>query len=166
MKDDNKDWVDAQGYADMLGLDSAEQLKRLARKGVLASRIPDVKQWRWYKKDVENRIKQKQREGDVFRKIATGIARNLRRCSSDSVIYAIWNTVGSKVYGQEYVLATGEAGRVEYIMLVKVNKSAALKMLEQLPKKDFPELKGISDWADLTYDRITEDLIVKLETYF
>jgi len=42
----------------------------------------------------------------------------------------------------------------------------ALKMLEQLPKKDFPELIGITDWADITYDKINKGLIARLEAYF
>ena len=39
-------------------------------------------------------------------------------------------------------------------------------MLEQLPKEDFPELIDVTDWGDLTYDRINKDLIVRLEAYF
>ena len=55
---------------------------------------------------------------------------------------------------------------MEPIDLAKVDRALALNALEQLPKKEFPELVGITDWADLTYDRITEDLIVRLEAYF
>jgi hypothetical protein len=40
---DDKDLVDVRGYADMLGLDSEEQLRRLARQGALAPRIPKIK---------------------------------------------------------------------------------------------------------------------------
>ncbi|GAH55539.1 unnamed protein product [marine sediment metagenome] len=57
-------------------------------------------------------------------------------------------------------------GRVEPITLVKVDRAVALNALEELPKKEFPELIGITDWADLTYDRITEDFIIRLEAYF
>jgi len=49
---------------------------------------------------------------------------------------------------------------------VKLDRAVALNALEQLPKKDFPELVGITDWADLTYDRINKDLISRLEAYF
>jgi len=164
---DGEDLVDAEGYAAMLGLDSTEQLKRLARKGVLAPNIPAIKQWRWRRKDIEAWFKQKQRAGDVFRKTAMGIASNLRTCRYDSVICSsLSDKIGNKVYGQELVLGTTDTGRVEPITLVKVDRTAALKMLEQLPKEDFPELIGITDWADLTYDSSNEDFIVRLEAYF
>jgi len=164
---DDEDLVDAEGYAPMLGLDSAEQLRRIARKGVLAPNIPAIKQWRWRRKDIEDWFKQKQRAGDVFRKTAMGIASNLRTCRYDSVICSsLSDKIGNKVYGQELVLGTTDAGRVEPIDLVKVDRSVALNALEQLPKKEFPELIGITDWADLTYDRINEDFIVRLEAYF
>ncbi|NIN01598.1 MAG: hypothetical protein GTO24_26930, partial [candidate division Zixibacteria bacterium] len=52
------------------------------------------------------------------------------------------------------------------ITLVKVERDMALRMLEQLPNKEFPELIGITDWANLTYDKLNEDLIVRLEAYF
>ena len=164
---DGEDLVDAEGYAAMLGLDSAEQLKRLARKGVLAPRIPEIRQWGWRRKEIEAWFKQKQRVGDVFRRTAMGIASNLKRCSNDSVIcLGPSDKIGNKVYGQELVLGTTDVGRVEPIDLVKVDRSVALNALEQLPKKEFPELIGITDWADLTYDRINEDFIVRLEAYF
>lgn len=164
---DDEDLVDAQGYADMLGLDSATQLKRLARMGVLAPRIPEIKQWRWRRKNIETWFKQRQREGDAFRKTAMGIASNLMTCRNDSIIYlSLSDKIGSKVYGQKHVLGTADAGRVEPITLVKVDKTVALKMLERLPKKDFPELIGITDWADITYDKINKDLIARLEAYF
>ena len=163
---DDKDLVDAEGYAPMLGLDSAEQLRRIARNGVLAPRIPAIKQWRWRRKDIEDWFKQEQRAGDVFRMAARGIASNLRTCRYDSIIYAPSDTIGSKVYGQELVLGTTDTGRVEPIDLVKVDRTTAFKMLERLPKENFPELIGITDWEDLPYDRINEDLIVRLEAYF
>ena len=164
---DSVDLVDAQGYADMLGLDSAAQLKRLARMGVLAPRIPAIKQWLWRRKDIETWFKQRQREGNAFRKTAMGIASNLMTCRNDSIIcLCLSDNIGSKVYGQEHVLGTTDAGRVEPITLVKVDKTVALIMLERIPKEDFPELIGISNWADLTYDRINKDLAARLEAYF
>ena len=164
---DDEDLVDAEGYAAMLGLDSAEQLKRVARKGMLAPNIPAIRPWRWRRKDIEAWFKQKQRAGDVFRKTAMGIASNLRTCRYDSVICSsLSDKIGNKVYGQELVLGTTDAGRVEPIDLVKVDRTTALKMLGRLPKEDFPELIGITDWEDLPYDRINEDLIVRLESYF
>ena len=94
-----------------------------------------------------------------------GIASNLRRCSNDSVIYCLSDTIESRVYGEEPISGTTAAGRVEPIEMVKVDRSVALKILEDLPGKDFPELVGIVDWEDLPYDRINEDLIVRLESY-
>ncbi len=162
-----EDLVDAEGYAYILGLDSAEQLRRLARKGVLAPRVPEIRHWCWRKKDIETWFKQKQREGDVFRKAAMGIASNLRRCRNDPVIcLSLLDKIGSKVYGQEQVFATVNTGHVEPINLVEVDKSVALLVLEKLPNKDFKELTGITDWEDLTYEKINEGLIVKLESYF
>jgi hypothetical protein len=161
-----KDWIGVRGYADILGLESEEQLRRLARDGKLAPRIPAISQWRWRPKDIEDWFKQKQRAGDIFRKTAMGIAGNLRRCSNDSVIYCLSDTIGSTVYGEEPVMGTTASGRVEPVTLVKVDKSAALNLLKQLPGKDFPELSGITDWGDLAYDMISEALIVRLEAYF
>jgi len=164
---DDEDLVDAEGYAAMLGLDSAEQLKRVARKGLLAPRIPGVKKWVWRKDDIDAWFKREQQAGDVFRMAARGIASNLRTCRYDSVICSSpSDKIGNKVYGQELVLGTTDTGRVEPIDLVKVDRTTALKMLERLPKEGFPELVGITDWADMTYDRIDKDLIVRLEAYF
>jgi len=163
---DGEDFIDAEGYADMLGLDSSEQLKRLARKSKLPPRIPVIRKWLWRKVDIEDWFKQKQRAGDVFRKTAMGIASNLRRCYNDPVIRPPSDTIGSKVYGIELVIGMTAMGLARPIELTKIDKPVALDMLKQLPKKDFPELIGITDWADLTYDRINEDLIVRLEAYF
>jgi len=164
---DDEDFVDAEGYAAMLGLDSAEQLKRIARNGLLAPRVPGIRKWLWRKVDIEDWFKQKQRVGDVLRRAARGIASNLITCRYDSVICSsLSDKIGNKVYGQELVLGTTDVGRVEPIDMVKVDRAVALNALEQLPKKDFPELVGITDWTDLTYDRINKDLIARLEAYF
>lgn len=166
MTTDNKNLVDVRGYAAILGLDSEEQLRRLARKGVLAPRIPAIKRWQWRRKDIDDWFEQKKQAGDVFRKTAMGIASNLRRCSNDSMIHGCLDTIGDIVYGIEPILGTTVSGHFELIELVKVDRSIALKVLKQLPGEDFPELSGITDWADLAYDRISEDLIVRLEAYF
>ena len=108
---DGEDLVDAVGYAEILGVDSAEQLRRLARKGVLAPHVPEVRQWCWRKKDIEAWFKQKQRAGDVLRRTAMGIASNLRTCRYDSVIcLSLSDKIGSKVYGQEHIMGTTDAG--------------------------------------------------------
>ena len=96
-----------------------------------------------------------------------GLASNLRKCCTDSLIcLSPADKIGDKVYGEDYVFATVEAGRVEPIKLVKVDKSTAFKIFKKLSKKTFPELIGITDWADLIYDRINEDFLVRLEAYF
>jgi len=164
---DDEDLVDAEGYAAMLGLDSAEQLKRIARDDKLAPRIPAIRKWRWRRKDIEAWFKQQQRAGDAFRKTALGIASNLRKCRNDPIICrSLSDKIDNKVYGVEFVLGMTVMGQVEPIELVEVDKTIALKVLEWLPKEDFPELIGIADWADMTYDKINEDLIVRLEAYF
>jgi predicted DNA-binding transcriptional regulator AlpA len=172
--------IDAQEVASILGLTSAESVKRLARDDKLPPRVPEVRKWQWYKKDIDAWIEQKQKEESqarekarkqrgnrVFRRTALGIASNLRKCRNDPIIYLnLSDKTGDKVYGQEYVFATVDAGQVEPIKLVKVDKSVALRVLKELPRKAFPELIGITDWADLTYDKINEDLIVRVEAYF
>ncbi len=158
--------VNAKVYAEIVGLDSEEQLRRLARKGVLAPRIPGVGRWQWRSKDIQAWFKQKQRAGDVFRKTAMGIASNLRTCRNDPVInldpsYKIGASVyGMGDFGTEAIKLMGPA------QLVKVDKPLALNMLGQLPRDKFPELEGIEDWGDLTYDIISDELIVGLDAYF
>ena len=164
----DEDWIDAEGYARILGLGSAESVKRLGRKGKLAPRIPAIREWRWFKKEVDTWIEQQGQIGNRdFRIAARGIASNLRTCRKDSVIcLSLSDKIGVKVYGLEPVLGTTGSGRVEPIELVKVDRSIALNVLKQLSKEDFPELIDITDWEDLPYDRINEDLIVRLESYF
>ena len=155
-------------------------MKRSARKGLLAPRVPGVKKWQWRKDDIDAWFKQKQQEetqtrtqtreqagNRVFRRIALGIASNLKICRKDPIIcISLSDKIGDKVYGLEFILGSTATGQIEPVKLVKVPKSTALNMLQRLPKKDFPELKDITDWADLTYDRISEDLIVRLKAYF
>jgi len=163
----NDELIDAEGYAYLLGLDSAETLKRKAREGGLAPRVPRNKKWLWRKDDIEAWFKQEQRKGDAFRRLARGIASNLRTCLNDPIIcLSPSDKIGSKVYGTEYTLGTVGTGQVAPLKLVKIPRSPARRMLQQLPAKDFPELKGIDDWSALTYNRIHEAFIVKLETYF
>ena len=162
------DLIDAEGYASILGLDSPESVKRLARKDKLAPRVPAVRKCLWRKDDIDTWIKREGQTGNRdFRMVARGIASNLRTCRNDPIIcLSFSDKIGSKVYGVEPVLGTTAAGQVEPIELVEVDKSVALKVLKQLPKEKFPELTGITDWGDLTYERINEAFIVRLESYF
>ncbi len=163
----NEEIVNAMDFAFMLGLKNAESVKRLGRKGKLPPRIPGVYQWLWLRSIVEDWRMQEGIGNKELRMAARGITNNLRRCRFDSVIcLGPSYKIGSKVYGQEHVFGTTDTGRVESITLVKVDRPVALNALKQLPKKDFPKLSDITDWADLTYDSISEDLIVRLEAYF
>ncbi len=163
----DEDMIDAEEFARMLRLKNAASVKRLAQKGKLPLRIPAIKQYRWLKNVVEEWIKQEGIGNKDLRMAARGIASNMRACRNDPVIcLSLSDKIGSKVYGQQQVLGTTDAGRVEPITLVKVDRALALKVLKRLPKEDFPELTSITDWADLIYDKINEDLIVRLEAHF
>ena len=167
---DDEDNIDAEEFARILGLKNAESVRRKGRKGELPPRIPGRRKWLWYRSVVEDWIKEEGIGNKQFRMGAHGIASNLITCREDSIIYLnLSDKIGSKVFGQEYVLGTTDAGRVEPITLtklVKIDKTVALKMLGRLSKEIFPELTGISNWADLTYDKITKDLTERLKNYF
>jgi hypothetical protein len=176
----NEDLVDVEGYADLLGLSSAESIKRLARKDKLAPRVPGVRKWLWSMTDIINWRKQKQQEelqarakeqkktgNRLLRRVAQGLANNLRKCCGDPLICLnSSDKIGPKVYGQKYIFGTDKYGRAGSTNLVKVNKTTALKILKRLPKKAFPALIGITDWADLTCDRLEDDFFVNLESFF
>lgn len=163
----SEDIIDAEGFASILGLANAESVKRLAKKGKLPPRIPVVKKYQWRKNVVEDWIKQEGIGNKDFRMVARGIASNLRTCRFDPVIRYLSEKIGSIVYGEEAIFGTKaiELGG-EPTILAKVDRAVALKILQRLPKEDFPELTSVTDWADLNYDKITEDLIVRLEAYF
>lgn len=181
----DEELIDAEGYAAILGLDSAEQLKRLARQHKLAPRIPMIREWKWYKKDIDAWIKQKQKEeieawnkskkqaeragSRDFRMITRGVASNLRTCCNARMGQTLSDKIGDKVYGlkaEEYFFGLTAAGKVEQIELLNVDRSIAVKMLKQLPGEDFPELIGTTDLANLTYGSINEAFLIRLETYF
>jgi hypothetical protein len=163
-----EDIIDAEGLASILGLTNAESVKRLAIKGKLPPRIPVVKKYQWRKSVIEEWLKQEGQTGNRdLRMTARGIASNLRKCRYDPVIcHTLSDKIGAKVYGTEFVIGTGYGWRTEPIELVKVDRDVALKALERLPKEEFPELNGVTDWADLTYEIISETFIARLESYF
>jgi predicted DNA-binding transcriptional regulator AlpA len=176
----DEELIDAQGVANILGLMSAESVKRLARKGEMPPRVPGIRKWQWYKKDIDAWIKQKQQEelqarakeqkktgNRLLRRAAQGLASNLRKCCGDPLICLnSSDKIGAKVYGQKHIFGTDRDGRAGSIKLAKVNKTTALKILKKLPKKAFPALIGITDWADLTCDRLGDDFFVNLESFF
>ncbi len=101
-----------------------------------------------------------------LRVTALGLESNLRRCRDDPIIRkSPTDKIGSIVYGAEPILGTSWLGQAEIIALAKVNQSIANNVLDQLRKR-YPELAGITDWADLTYEQITEDLLLELKGYF
>ena len=162
------EFIDPRGYADILGLESEESVKRLARDDKLAPRVPAIKKWLWRKDVVIDWMK---REGQVLNKdlrmAIRGIASNLRICRNDPIIFlSLSDKIGGKIYGSESVLGTTASGHVEPIELVKIDRAVALNILKKLQEEEFPYLIGVTDWGDLTYDRITEDLITRLEAYF
>ncbi len=162
----NDQLIDAQGAAYKLGL-SAESVKRLARKGKLPPRVPEVRKWLWDEHRFDTWMEGEGQTGDVFRLAVRGIASNLRKCRDDLAIRLSYSDeIGSQVYGQEDILGTGDAGRVGLIKLVPVDKSIALNALGRLPRRDFPELIGITDWANLTYGKATDSFLARLEAYF
>jgi len=169
--------IDAEQYARLLGLDSVDQLKRLARQGVLAVRVPIVKEWKWYLKDVLDWIKQEQSEETKARQRARNrksrrytqlIASNLRRLSNDKFVQPFFDhpVFDDVVFGERPYNGTTADFRIDEIQLPKIPKKAANEILFHLPHKGFPELEGVDDWNKLPLDRITEDFLVRLETYF
>jgi hypothetical protein len=163
----NDELIDVKGYADILGMNPGS-VRRLALQGKLAQRVPGIKRWLWHTDNVDAWIKQGGQTGNKdFRMAARGIARNMRTCRNDPMIcIGLPDKIGDQVYGQEQLLGTTYMGSVEPVTAVKVDRNIALRVLKQLPKEDFPELVDITDWADLIYDRIDEDLIVRLEAHF
>ncbi len=170
-----KDTVDVSGYAAILKLDETESLRRLYRKGKLAPRIPERDRLLWYLRDIIEYQKRKQEEEmqarqDVGnrpnRKTARLIVSNLRRCSTDNIINCLTDVIGDNVYGGETILGTGQAGRIEFIELAAVPKKSALNLLLKLPAREFPELDGIEDWNEMPFDHISEDFLIRLESYF
>jgi predicted DNA-binding transcriptional regulator AlpA len=162
---DDKDFIDAEEFAHILGLENVESVRRLARNGKLPPRIPGIRKYRWLRSVVEEWIKQGGFGNKEFRVVVRAIASNFRRCYNDPIIRAPFDMVGSKIYGAEVVIGMTATG-TGFIELVKIDRTIALNILKQLPREDFPELTGITDWVDLPYDRITEDFIVRLEAYF
>jgi len=90
-------------------------------------------------------------------KIASNLSRyhrNLMTVHDSSYI------VGNLVYGGlMYEMLSPDSG--QSIELPQVDKTSARYLLSHL-KEEFPELANITDWAELTNDKITEDFIQRL----
>jgi len=167
--------IDAQQYAERRGLKSAESIKRLARKNKLAPRIPDIRKYQWrltvveaYEKDrqFQEALTHELTNARKSRRLARLVASNLRRLKNDNYIKHNYEVFHDIVFGTQEYLGTTDDFRIDIIKLPKISKAAANGLFTLIPAKDFPELEGIDDWAKLPLDRVTEDLLVRLESYF
>lgn len=167
--------IDAQQYAERIGLKSAESVKRRARENKLAPRIPGIRQYRWRVPEVEAWEKNRQLQEALAqeltnarksRRLARLVASNLRRLNNDNYIKIFYEAPSDIVFGiQEYLGAIDDL-RVDVIQLPKISKASANRLFGELPARDFPELKGIDDWGKLPLDLISEEFLVRLESYF
>ena len=167
--------IDAQQYAERRGLKSAASIKRLARKNKVAPRIPDIRKYQWRLTEVEAYEKNRQFQEALTheltnarnsRRLARLLASNLRRLKNDNYIKPNYSALGDIVFGTREYLGTADDFSIDIIKLPKVSKVAANGLFTLLPAKVFPELEGIDDWAKLPLDRVTEDFLVRLESYF
>jgi uncharacterized Zn finger protein (UPF0148 family) len=167
--------IDAQQYAERIGLKSAESVKRRARKNKLAPRIPGIRQYRWRVPVVEAWEKNRQLQEAMAqeltnarksRRLARLLASNLRRLKNDNYIKPIYEAPSDIVFGTREYLGTTDDLRIDVIQLPKISKASANGLFGELPAKDFPELEGIEDWGQLPLDRISEDFLTRLESYF
>ena len=61
---DREGLIDVEDYAFILGLDNPESVKRLARQGKLADRLPAIRKYLWRKEDIDVWIKNEGRWGN------------------------------------------------------------------------------------------------------
>jgi len=167
--------IDAQQYAERIGLKSAESVKRRARKNELTPRIPGTRKYQWYVSDIEVWEKNKQLQGALAheltnarksRRLARLVASNLRRLKNDKYIQPNYSTLGDVLFGTLEYLGTNDDLRIDVIRLPKISKASSNGLFGLLPANDFPELTGIDNWAKLPLDHVTEDFLVRLESYF
>jgi len=90
-------------------------------------------------------------------KIISNLSRYHRNLATD---HDSSYEVGDLVYGGHmYEMLTPDSGLS--IELPQVDRMLALNLLSHL-KDEFPELANITDWAELTNDKITEDFLQRL----
>jgi len=90
-------------------------------------------------------------------KIASNLSRYHRNLMT---IHDSSFSVGSLVYGGHmYEMLSPNSG--VSVELPQVDKTLALYLLSHI-KREFPELANITDWTELTSDKITEDFLQRL----
>lgn len=90
-------------------------------------------------------------------KIASNLSRYHRNLTTD---HGSSYAVGGLIYGGfMYEILSPDSG--QSVELPQVDKTLAMYLLSHL-KREFPELADITDWVDLTNDKITEDFIQRL----
>lgn len=83
------------------------------------------------------------------------LAENLSRYRNESATFLGFpNKVGNAIYGEP-------SAATQLARLQEVDKPTALNLLSHL-REEFPEVDDITDWANLTDDKITENLIKRL----
>jgi hypothetical protein len=83
------------------------------------------------------------------------LAENLSRYRNESATFLGFpNKVGNAIYGEPSAAA-------QLARLQEVDKPTALNLLSHL-REEFSEVDDITDWANLTDDKITENLIKRL----
>jgi len=88
---------------------------------------------------------------------ALTLASNFESYLDKPGVFGFPGKIGVVVYGG----AVTEIGSGQSVQMRKVDKSVALNLLYHL-KEEFPELLDLNEWAELTGDRITLDLMERL----
>jgi hypothetical protein len=73
------------------------------------------------------------------------------------------HTVGEIIYGPGTVHQLPPQSFIEWIYLEVIDQDSAADLLVHL-KTEFKDLKGTPDWAQLTQDKVTEQLITQLRS--
>lgn len=105
--------------------------------------------------------RQEPRHFEELSTTALKIASNLSRYHRNLMtVHDSSFSVGSLVYGGHmYEMLSPNSG--VSVELPQVDKTLALYLLSHI-KREFPELANITDWTELTNDKITEDFLQRL----
>lgn len=122
------------------------ELERLQKKGTAKKTPYDIRLQKHFKE---------------LSTVAVSIASNLQRYRNNLAVFQGGsNKTGELIYGGSmYEMHTPDFG--QFGELQQVDRGLAKNLLSHL-KEEFPELVDITDWSDLTDDKITEDLIERL----
>jgi transcriptional regulator with XRE-family HTH domain len=88
------------------------------------------------------------------------LASNLESCQ-EQIDENSGPEIGEVLHGGWLNMIDGVADALS-VRMREVDKRLALNLLQHL-KQEFPELNDISDWAQLTEDKITDDFIARLK---